>query len=111
MPLLNAKRSVRLYSLPRVELAGDRDFDLVLAGRHVAGVDPLHAALLQRFELLEAVDAVRDGLAVDLDLHRVQAQRVALGERDEHREMRVRGIQQPLFQALRARPRCSGRRT
>jgi hypothetical protein len=72
----------------------------VRAGRHVAGVDPLHAASLQRLELLEAVDGVRHGLAVDLNADRVETQRVALGEFDEHREMRVGGIQQPLFQAL-----------
>ena len=70
----------------------------MLAGRHVAGVDPLHAALLQRLELLEAVDVVRDGLAVDLDLHRVEPQRVALGERDEDRDLRVGRIEQLLLE-------------
>ena len=98
-PLLNAKRSVRLYSLPVSSLPAIVTSIWCSPVGDVAGVDPLHAALLQGFELLEAVDAVRDGLAVDLDLHRVQAQRVALGERDEHGQVRVRGIEEPLLQA------------
>ncbi len=70
----------------------------MLAGRDVAGVDPLHAAFLQRLELLEAVDVVRGELTVDLDLHRVEAQRLALGERHEDSEVRVRRIEQLLLQ-------------
>ena len=84
-------------------LAVDRHLDLVRAGRNVAGVDPLHAAVLQRFELLEAVDVVRRELAVDVDLHGVEAKRVAFRDRDENREMRVRRIQQLLFEAAQLR--------
>ena len=39
----------------------------MIAGRDVAGVDPLHTALPQGFQLLEAVDVMRHELAVDLD--------------------------------------------
>ena len=92
--------------LAAFELADDGDFELMRAGRNVAGVDPLHAALLQRFEFLEAVDVVRDQLAVDLDLHRVESHRIALRERDEQRNLRVRGIQQLLLEPTAARHRC-----
>ncbi len=48
------------------------------AGRYVADVDSLDTAFAERLQLLEAVDVVRDGLAVDLDLHGVEPDRVAL---------------------------------
>jgi len=39
----------------------------VFSSRYIADVDPLHAALAQGFEFFEAVDVVRDELAVDLE--------------------------------------------
>src|SRR5262249_17255980 len=48
-----------------LELAIDKHLELVISGRHVADVDPLHPAFAQRLELFEAVDVVCDELAVD----------------------------------------------
>ena len=42
------------------QLAGNRDLELMFARGNVAGVDPLHASLLQGLQLLEAVDVMRD---------------------------------------------------
>ena len=71
-----------------LKLAVDKHLELVIPGRHVADVDPLHAALAQGLELFEAVDVVRDELAVDLEPHGVEAHLVALGQRDEDRDLR-----------------------
>ena len=71
-----------------LELAVDKHLELVVSGRHVADVDPLHAALAQGLELFEAVDVVRDELAVDLEPHGVEAHLVALGQRDEDGDLR-----------------------
>src|SRR2546429_4286489 len=68
-----------------LKLAVDKHFQLVIPGRDVADVDPLHAALAQGLELFGAVDVVRNKLAVDLEPHGVEAHRVALGELDEDR--------------------------
>ena len=46
----------------------------MVARGDVAGVDPLDPALLERLELLEAVDVPRDRRAVDLDRHRIEPQ-------------------------------------
>ena len=54
--LLNGKAFRAAEVRAALELAVDEHFDLVLAGRDVADVDPLHAALAQGLELLEAVD-------------------------------------------------------
>ena len=79
-------------------LSGDRDLEPVLARRNVPGVDPLHAALLQGFELLEAVDVMRDELAVDLDLHRIEPEGLAFGEGDEDGDLRIGRIEQLLLE-------------
>ena len=50
-------RAVEVVAARR--LAVDRDLDLVATRRQVARVDALHAAVLQRVELLEAVEVVR----------------------------------------------------
>src|SRR5688572_29010143 len=46
-------------------LAVDRNCDLMAARRQVARVHALHAAVLQRFELFEAVEVMSGELAVD----------------------------------------------
>ena len=46
------------------QLPGHGDLEAMLAGGNVARVDALHASLLQRLQLLEAVDVTRDGRAV-----------------------------------------------
>src|SRR5439155_632716 len=51
-----------------LQLAVDKHVQLVIPGRHVADVDPLHAAFAQGLELFGAVGVVRDELAVDLEL-------------------------------------------
>ena len=48
---------------------------------------PLHAAFAQGLELFEAVDVVRDELAVDLEPNGVEPHRVVLGHRDEDRNL------------------------
>src|SRR5688572_5176665 len=53
-------------------LAVDRNGNFMAARRHVARVDALHAAVLQRLELFEAIQEMRRELAVDVDLHRVE---------------------------------------
>src|SRR5690606_26421856 len=45
--------------------------ELVLAGTHVARVEPVHAAAMQRVDLALRVQIVRYGLAVYLELDRV----------------------------------------
>jgi hypothetical protein len=64
--------SASLVVLAAGQLAGDRHLEPMLSGADVTGVDPLHAPLLQSFELFEAVDVMRSELAVDLDAHRVE---------------------------------------
>src|SRR6267378_7510495 len=86
-----------------LKLAVDKHVQLVIPGRHVADVDPLHAALAQGLELLEAVDVVRRELAVDLEPHGVEPHRVVLGQRDEDRDLRPRRIQQLLLQLAQLR--------
>src|SRR5262249_31573446 len=86
-----------------LELAVDEHLELVIPGRNVADVDSLHAALVQRIELFEAVDVVRHELAVDLDPHGVEAHFVALGHRDEDRELRPRRVQQLLLKLVQVR--------
>ncbi len=85
-------RKVKLFRAAEVraalKLAVDKHLELVIPGRHVADVDPLHAALAQGLELFEAVDVVRNELAVDLEPHGVEAHLVALGQRDEDRDLR-----------------------
>src|SRR5262249_5545083 len=71
-----------------LKLAIDKYVQLVITGRNVADVDPLYAALAQGRELFGAVDVVRNELAVDLEPHGVEAQRVALGQLDEDRDLR-----------------------
>ena len=93
-PLLNVNCPVWLKSAPPVRLAVDLHVDLVLAGRQVADVESLHAAAAQRVEFLEAVDVVRDELAVDLHPDRVDTRRILGRERDEHRHLRVGRVQQ-----------------
>ena len=81
-------------------LAFDLDLDLVVAGGQVADVQALHAALAQRIQFLEAVDVVRNQPAVDAQAHGIEAQRVAVLERDEHRHLRARGVQQFLLEQV-----------
>ena len=85
-------RKVKLFRAAEVraalKLAVNKHVELVIPGRHVADVDPLHAALAQGLELFDAVDVVRNELAVDLEPHGVEAHLVALGERDEDRDLR-----------------------
>src|SRR6185437_13879514 len=69
------------------ELAAHGDLDLVRTGRNVAGVDPLHSASAQRVELLEAIDVTSRESPVDLNLHRIETQRLAVRKRHEHREV------------------------
>ncbi len=59
----------------------------MIPGRHVADVDPLHAALAQRLELFGAVDVSRGELAVDLEPYGVEPHLVALGHRNEDRDL------------------------
>src|SRR5258707_12132196 len=66
-----------------LKLAVDKHVQLVIAGRHVADVDPLHAALAQGLELFGAVDVVRNGLAADLEPHGVRRHRAAMGQRGQ----------------------------
>src|SRR5262249_8575868 len=69
------------------KLAVDKHFELVITGRHIPYVDPLHAALPQSIEFFEAVDVVRDELTVNLEPHSVEAHLVALSQRDEDRDL------------------------
>src|SRR5260370_35785287 len=68
-----------------LKLAVDKHVQFVIPGRHVANVDPLHAALAQGLELFRAVDVLRNELAVDLKPHGGEAHLVALGQSEEHR--------------------------
>ncbi len=70
----------------------------MIAGRDVAGVDALHAALLQGLEFLEAVDVVRREFAVDLDLHGIEAKILVVLDRNEERHLGIRRIEQPLLE-------------
>jgi hypothetical protein len=70
----------------------------VLARRDVPDVEALHAALVERFELLEAVDRLRDELAVDREAHGVETHRVARGELDEDRDLGPGGEQELLLE-------------
>src|SRR5262249_11764081 len=70
-----------------LQLAVDKHFQLVIPGRHVADVNPLHAALAQGLQLFGAVDVVRHELAVDLEPHGVETHRVALGQLNEDRHL------------------------
>src|SRR5262245_31420769 len=72
----------------------------MLARGDIPSVDPLHASLLQGLQLLEAVDVARDQLAVDLDLHRVEPELLAVGERDEDGDLRVGRIEELLLEAI-----------
>src|SRR5262245_42785944 len=85
------------------QLAVERDQDLMLPGREIAGVDPLHAAFLQRFQFLEAVDVMGGELPIDLYLHGVETERLARRQRDEHREMRVGRVEELLLQLVQVR--------
>ena len=82
---VNSSRAAEVRAA--LKLAVDKHVQLVIPGRHVADVDPLHAALAQGLELFGAVDVVRNELAVDLEPHGVEAHRVALGQRDEDRDL------------------------
>src|SRR5262245_31117738 len=81
-------------------LPGDGDLEPMVAGRDVARVDALNPSPLQRLQLLEAVDVLRDELAVDLDLHRVEPELLALGDRDEDGDLRVGRIEELLLEAV-----------
>ena len=70
-----------------LKLAVENHLELVIPCRDGADVDPLNAALAQGVELFEAVDVVREGLAVDLEPHGVKAHLVALGHRNEDRDL------------------------
>ena len=87
-----------LPPLQRVKASRNEHLELVISGRHVADVDPLHAALSQGLELFEAVDVVRNELAVDLDAHGVKAHLIAFGHRDEDRDLCVRWVEQFLLE-------------
>ena len=73
--------------LAALHLAVNKHIELMIPCCHVADVDPLHAALAQGFELFGGVDVVRDELAIDLEPHAVEAHAVALGHRDEDRDL------------------------
>ena len=72
-------------------------------GRNVAAVDSLHSAAAQSVELLEAVDVVSGDPSVDLNLHGIDTQRIAVRQRYEHREVSVGRIEQLLFQLVELR--------
>src|SRR5690349_9193750 len=75
--LVERERFLAVEVVAARRLAGDRDLDLMAARRHIAGVDALHAAVLQSVELLEAVEEMRRKRAVDVDLHRVEPERLS----------------------------------
>src|SRR5260370_10929288 len=85
--LAESKLSCAAEVRAALQLAVAKHVQLVIPGRHVADVDPLHAAFAQGLELFRAVDVVRNELAVDLEPHAVQAHRVAFGQRDEDRDL------------------------
>ena len=101
--LLNEKVWLRVKSAPLGSLPATDDVDPVVARGDVAGVDPLNAALLERLELLEAVDVPRDRRAIDLHRHGVEPERLALLHRHEHRHLRVGGVEQPLLELVQLR--------
>ena len=109
--LRNAKLSVPAEVSAARSLPGHRDLEPMLAGRKVSGVDPLHASLLQGLELLEVVDVMRDELAVDLDLHRVEPEGLAFGEGDEDGDLGIGRIEQPFFETTQLGRQCAGRPT
>jgi hypothetical protein len=84
-------------------LALDRDDQLMLSRGDVAGIDALHTALPERFELVEGVDVMRDELAIDLDPNRIQPRGLSLGEGDEDGDLRVRREEKPLLEAAELR--------
>src|SRR5690606_6160106 len=87
------RRAAPIVAAVRAAAREERD-ELVLAGTHVAGVEPMHAAAMQRVDLALRVEVVRDRLAVDLELDRVEREELADVHRDEHRDLRARREQQ-----------------
>ncbi len=85
------------------QLAGNENIELMFASGNVAGVDPLHTALLQRFELLEAVDVMRNRNAIDLELHRIEAKAFSLRERHEDGDLGVGWIEKLLLETVELR--------
>src|SRR6185369_10257754 len=85
------------------KLAVNNHVELVLTGRYVADVDPLHATLSQGLELFEVVDVMRDELAIDLDSYGVEAHLVALGNGDEDRNLCPRRVQQLFLELVQFR--------
>ena len=73
------------------------------AGRNVAAIDPLHSASAQGVELLEAVYVMCRQPSVDLNLHRIETQRLAVRQRHKHGEVSVGRIEQLLFQLVELR--------
>src|SRR5262249_19822323 len=71
-----------------LKLAVDYHFELVIPSSHIADVDSLNATLSQGLELFEAVNVVRNELAVDLEPYGIEAHLIALGQRDEDRDLR-----------------------
>ena len=80
----------------------------MIPARHVADVDPLHAALAEGLELFGAVDVVRNEFAINLEPHGVEAHPVALGQSDEDRDLRPRRVQQFLLQLAQLRRHAEG---
>ena len=68
----------------------------MLALGNITRVDPLHPALLHRFELFKCIQMTCGRLAVDLDFHGIKAQFCARGQRDKHGELRIRGVEKLL---------------
>src|SRR5437764_4946611 len=85
-------RAAKVFSV--LKFAVDKHLELMISRSHVADVDPLHPSLSQCFEFFRAVDVVCDELAVDLEPHAVEAHRVALGDRDEDRDLCTCWIEQ-----------------
>src|SRR6185295_11283714 len=85
------------------EFAVERDRDLVLSGGDVSGIDPLHTPFLQCFEFLEGVDVVRGELPVDLNLHRIETESLALRNRHKDGNVSVGRVEQLLLQLIEVR--------
>ena len=72
----------------------------VFPAGHVSGVQALHAATMQRVDFLEAINVVRGLLAVQRNVHRVDAKLVSGIHGNEDRQLAVRGIQQLFLEQI-----------
>ena len=80
------------------EFADHLDIEIMRPGRDVARVDPLHAAFLQCFEFLEAVDVMRRKFTVDFDLDGIEPELFVVVDLDEDGDLRIGRIQKPFFE-------------